>query len=97
MCDLALCYLGQLWLGEARLAHLGRLAHRDVTLSQRPLGERLGGPVLAGLAVRSVSLVTRATHPLSATTPGLSLHSTTAFMERSKTHGVKTIKSLQLM
>ena len=48
----ATCYLGQLWLGEARLAHLRRLAHGDVALSQGPLGEGLGGPVLAGLAAR---------------------------------------------
>lgn len=44
-------YLGQLWLRQAGLAHLRGLAHRDVALSQRPLGEGLGGPVLAALAV----------------------------------------------
>lgn len=48
--------LGQLWLGEARLAHLGGLAHGDVALRQGPLGKGLGGPILAGLAVRSVTL-----------------------------------------
>lgn len=31
--------LGKLWLGESGLAHLGRLAHGDVTLCQWPLGE----------------------------------------------------------
>lgn len=48
--------LGQLWLGEARLAHLRGLAHGDVALCQWALGEGLGGPVLAGLAVWSVTL-----------------------------------------
>lgn len=73
--------LGQLWLGEARLAHLRRLAHGDVALCQWPLGEGLGGPVLASLAVWSVALtgtlVCRSTNPLSSTTPGLTLHSST--------------------
>lgn len=48
--------LGQLWLGEARLAHLRGLTHGDVALCQWPLGERLGGSILAGLAVWSVTL-----------------------------------------
>lgn len=52
----AMCYLGELWLGEARLAHLRRLAHGDVALCQWPLGEGLGGPILAGLARRSITL-----------------------------------------
>lgn len=49
-------YLGELWLGEARLAHLRWLAHGDVALCQWPLGEGLGGPILAGLARGSITL-----------------------------------------
>ena len=49
-------YLGQLWLGETRLAHLRGLAHGDVALCQWPLGEGLGGPIHAGLAVWSIAL-----------------------------------------
>lgn len=49
-------YLGKLWLGEARLAHLRGLAHGDVALCQWPLGEGLGGPILTGLAVWSIAL-----------------------------------------
>ncbi len=87
-----MCYLGQLWLGEARLAHLRGLAHGDVALCQRPLGEGLGGPILAGLAVWSVTLtgtlVPRATDPLPPATPRLTLHSSTTLMK--KKIGVKT-------
>lgn len=81
-----LCYLRQLWLGEARLAHLRGLAHGDVALRQRPLGEGLGGPVLAGLAVWSVTLtgtlVCRPTDPLPPATSRLTLHSSTTLMEK---------------
>lgn len=72
-------YLGQLGLREAGLAHLGGLAHGDVALSQRPLGEGLGGPVLAGLAVGSVTLtgtlVCRSSGPLPPAAARLALHS----------------------
>ncbi|TNN42701.1 hypothetical protein EYF80_047094 [Liparis tanakae] len=74
-------YLGQLRLGEARLAHLGGLAHGDVALGQRPLGEGLGGPVLADLAVRSVpltgALVARPADPLPPAAARLTLHGST--------------------
>lgn len=80
------CYLGQLGLGEARLAHLRGLAHGDVALCQRPLGEGLGGPILASLAVWSVTLtgtlVSRATDPLPPATPRLTLHSSTTLMKK---------------
>lgn len=49
-------YLGKFWLGEARLAHLRGLTHRDVTLCQWPLREGLGGSILADLAVCSHAL-----------------------------------------
>lgn len=49
-------HLGQLGLGEARLAHLGGLAHGDVALGQGALGEWLGCHVLAGLAVGEIRL-----------------------------------------
>lgn len=49
-------YLGELCLGKARLAHLGRLTHRDVALGQWPLREGLGGPILTGLAASSQAL-----------------------------------------
>ncbi|TNN77048.1 hypothetical protein EYF80_012686 [Liparis tanakae] len=42
-------------LGESRLAHLRRLAHVDVALRQRPLGEGLGAQILAGLAATQVA------------------------------------------
>lgn len=83
-----MCYLGQLWLGEARLAHLRRLAHGDIALSQRPLGEGLGGPILAGLAVWSIALtatlVSRATDPLAPATPRLTLHSSTTLVKKDQ-------------
>lgn len=53
---LVISYLGKLRLGETRLAHLRGLAHGDVALCQRPLGEGLGGPILASLAVWSIAL-----------------------------------------
>ena len=72
-------YLGQLRLGEAGLAHLRGLAHGYVALCEWPLGEGLGGPVLAGLAVGPVALpgamVTHATVPLAAATSDLALQS----------------------
>lgn len=52
----AATHLGQLGLGEARLAHLGGLAHGDVALGQGALGERLRRHVLAGLAVGEIRL-----------------------------------------
>lgn len=44
-------YLGQFWLGEARLAHLGGLAHGHITLCEGTLRKGLRGHILAGLAV----------------------------------------------
>lgn len=89
-----MCYLGQLRLREARLAHLRGLAHGDVALCQRPLGERLGGPILAGLAIWSITLtgtlVSRATDPLPPATPRLALHSPTTLMKKKIRTGVKT-------
>lgn len=94
-------YLGKLWLGEARLAHLRGLAHGDVALCQRPLREGLGGPILAGLAVWSVALtdnlVSRATDPLPPATPRFSLHSSTTLIKnirtRDKTNIVSKVRS----
>lgn len=81
-------YLGELWLGEARLAHLRGLTHGDVALCQWSLGEGLGGSVLAGLAVWSITLtgtlVSRATDPLSPATPRLTFHSSTTLMNNKK-------------
>lgn len=83
-----MCYLGELWLGEAWLAHLRGLAHGDVALCQRPLGEGLGGSVLAGLAVWSITLtgtlVSGATDPLPPATPRLTLHSPTTLMKKKE-------------
>lgn len=50
--------LGELGLGEPRLTHLWGLAHVDVALCQRPLGEGLRAQVLAGLAAAHVSPMT---------------------------------------
>lgn len=78
-------YLRQLGLGEAGLAHLRGLAYGDVALGQRPLRERLGGPILADLAVWSVNLpgtlVPDAADPLPPAAPGLPFHSPTAFIK----------------
>lgn len=52
----AAAHLGQLGLGEARLAHLGGLAHGDVALCQGALREGLGRHILAGLAVGEIRL-----------------------------------------
>lgn len=52
-----LTYLGEFRLGQARLAHLGGLAHGDVTLGERSLGEGLGAQVLAGLAATHVAVL----------------------------------------
>ena len=84
-----MCYLGELWLGKARLAHLRGLAHGCVALCQWPLGEGLGGPILADLAVWSITLtgalVPSATDPLPPATPRLTLHSPTTLMrEKNK-------------
>lgn len=49
-------HLGQLRLGEARLAHLGGLAHGDVALRQGTLREGLRCHILAGLAAGQVCL-----------------------------------------
>lgn len=49
-------HLGQLRLGETRLAHLGGLAHGDVALGQGPLREGLRCYILAGLAAGQVRL-----------------------------------------
>lgn len=48
---MAKTHLGQFWLGEARLAHLGGLTHRHITLCEGTLRKGLGDHVLAGLAV----------------------------------------------
>lgn len=89
-----MCYLGQLWLGEARLAHLRGLAHGDVALCQWPLGEGLGGPILADLTVWSVTLtgplVSRATDPLPPTTARFSLHSSTTLIEETNKKDIRT-------
>lgn len=37
LCCMMQAHLGQFWLGEARLAHLGGLAHGDVTLCEGTL------------------------------------------------------------
>lgn len=47
---LATAHLGQFWLGEARLAHLGGLAHGHIALCEGALRKGLGGHILAGLA-----------------------------------------------
>ena len=70
-------YLGQFWLGEARLAHLRRLAHVDVALCQGPLGEGLGSPVLAGLTRAPSGPLAAASHPsasLPSSAPRFTLH-----------------------
>lgn len=85
-------YLGKLWLGEARLAHLRGLAHGDVALCQWPLGERLGGPILADLAVTmTTTLVPRATDPLPPATPGFTLHSSTTFNKNIRLNNKKCV------
>lgn len=71
------CYLGKFWLREPRLAHLWRLAHGDVTLRQRPLGEGLGDPILADLTVQHVRA-----DPLASTAAGFTFHSSTAFHDK---------------
>lgn len=77
-----MCYLGEIRLREARLAHLRGLAHGDVALCQWPLGEGLGGSVLADLTIGSITVTgTLSTGPLPPTTPRFTLHWSTSFIE----------------
>lgn len=79
-------YLGQLWLGQAWLAHLGGLAHGDVALCQRPLGEGLGSPIQADLAGGAITLTGTlvSADPLPATAAEFTLHSSTALLKKSR-------------